>query len=78
MPRAEVNGIHLNYEVAGNGAPLVLLHAWPTDHAVWQLQVPVFSQFYSTIAVDMRGCGQSDKPPGPNTPAIMASDIVGC
>jgi pimeloyl-ACP methyl ester carboxylesterase len=77
MPRAEVNGISLNYEVAGDGPPLVLLHAWPTDHAVWQLQVPVFSQFYRTIAVDMRGCGQSDKPPGPNTPAIMASDIVG-
>lgn len=77
MPRAEVNGISLNYEVAGDGPPLVLLHAWPTDHAVWQLQVPVFSQFYRTIAVDMRGCGQSDKPPGPNTPAMMASDIVG-
>lgn len=77
MPRAEVNGISLNYEVAGDGPPLVLLHAWPTDHAVWQLQVPVFSQFYRTIAVDMRGCGQSDKPAGLNSPAVMASDIVG-
>jgi pimeloyl-ACP methyl ester carboxylesterase len=76
MPRAEVNGIKLNYEVAGDGPPLVLLHAWPTDHAIWQLQVPVFSQFFRTIAVDLRGCGQSDKPAGPNTPAVMANDIV--
>lgn len=77
MPRAEVNGINLNYEVAGNGPPIVLIHAWPTDHAVWQLQVPVFSQDYRTIAVDLRGCGQSDKPAGPNTPVIMANDVVG-
>ena len=76
MPRAEVNGIHMNYEVAGDGPPLVLIHAWPTDHAVWQLQVPVFSQYYRTIAVDLRGCGQSDKPSGPNTPAMMSDDVV--
>jgi 3-oxoadipate enol-lactonase len=76
MPRAEVNGIKMNYEVAGDGRPLVLIHAWPTDHAIWQLQVPVFSQFYRTIAVDLRGCGQSDKPSGPNTPAMMSDDIV--
>src|SRR5918994_1783378 len=76
MPGAEVNGIKLNYEVAGDGPPLVLLHAWPTDHAIWQLQVPVFSQFYRTIAVDLRGCGQSEKPSGPNTPAMMSDDIV--
>jgi 3-oxoadipate enol-lactonase len=76
MPRAEVNGITMNYETAGDGPPLVLLHAWPTDHAVWQLQVPVFSQYYRTIAVDLRGCGQSDKPVGPNTPSLMANDIV--
>ena len=76
MPRAEVNGISMNYEVAGDGPPLVLIHAWPTDHAVWQLQVPVFSQYYRTIAVDLRGCGQSDKPIGPNTPAQMASDVI--
>lgn len=76
MPRAEVNGIQMNYEVAGDGPPLVLIHAWPTDHAVWQLQVPVFSQYYRTIAIDLRGCGQSDKPAGPNTPQVMSADIV--
>ena len=76
MPRAAVNGTHINYEVAGDGFPVVLIHAWPTDHAVWQLQVPVFSQYYRTIAVDLRGCGQSDKPTGPNTPRIMSNDIV--
>jgi pimeloyl-ACP methyl ester carboxylesterase len=76
MPRAEVNGISMNYEVAGDGPPIVLIHAWPTDHAVWQLQVPVFSQYYRTIAVDLRGCGQSSKPSGPNTPVMMSEDIV--
>jgi 3-oxoadipate enol-lactonase/4-carboxymuconolactone decarboxylase len=31
---------------------------------------------YRTIAVDLRGCGQSDKPPGPNTPAMMSDDVA--
>jgi pimeloyl-ACP methyl ester carboxylesterase len=76
MPRAEVNDITMNYETEGDGPPLVLLHAWPTDHALWQLQIPAFSQYYRTIAVDLRGCGQSDKPVGPNTPSLMANDII--
>ncbi len=77
MPRTQVGAISLNYETAGSGFPLVLIHAWPTDHAIWQLQMPVFSRDYHTIAVDLRGLGQSDKPPAPNTPEIMTRDLVG-
>jgi 3-oxoadipate enol-lactonase len=77
MPRAFVNGIHMNYEVAGDGFPLVLIHAWPTDLAIWQLQVPVFSQFYRTIAVDLRGCGLSDKPSDPIDTVTQSDDVVG-
>jgi len=77
MPRARVSDITMNYETAGSGFPLVLIHAWPTDHAIWQLQVPVFSREYQTIAVDLRGLGQSDKPTTPNGAETMSNDVVG-
>jgi 3-oxoadipate enol-lactonase len=77
MPRADVKGVGINYEVAGDGIPLLFIHAWPTDHAIWQLQIPVFSQYYRTIAVDLRGCGQSDKPAGRNDPLTMSKDMIG-
>lgn len=76
MPRASVNATTLNYEVAGEGSPLLLIHAWPTDHAIWQLQVPVFSEYFRTIAVDLRGCGQSDKTPGDKSPRTMSEDMI--
>jgi 3-oxoadipate enol-lactonase len=77
MPRASVKGVALNYEVAGDSLPLLFIHAWPTDHAVWQLQIPVFSQFFRTIGVDLRGCGQSEKPAGRNSPETMSEDMFG-
>jgi pimeloyl-ACP methyl ester carboxylesterase len=77
MPRATANGISINFEVEGSGFPLLLIHAWPSDHAIWQLQVPVFSERYQTIAVDLRGLGQSEKPAGRNDPEVMARDMVG-
>jgi 3-oxoadipate enol-lactonase len=77
MPYVRVNDVGLNYEVAGSGAPLLLLHGWSLDHAIWQLQIPVFSEHYQTFAVDLRGCGRSDKPTGPTSAEMLAADMVG-
>jgi pimeloyl-ACP methyl ester carboxylesterase len=76
VARVSANGIHIYFEVAGAGLPVLLLHANPTDHAIWQLQMPVLSADYRVLALDLRGYGQSDKPSGANTPAVMAADVV--
>ena len=56
------DGVRIYFEDTGEGFPLVLLHPWPTDHAMWLFQVPVFSENYRIITPDSRGLGRSDKP----------------
>jgi pimeloyl-ACP methyl ester carboxylesterase len=43
----------------------------------WLLQFPTLSQRYTALAVDLRGHGRSDSPPGPYSIGRMAADVVG-
>lgn len=43
----------------GKGTPLVLLHAFPADHRVFDAQVEALSSQFRVIAPDLRGFGQS-------------------
>lgn len=57
----ELDDGRVYYEVAGEGAPLVLLHAGFVDSRMWDDQWRDFSQDYSVIRFDMRGFGKSDR-----------------
>ena len=48
------------YEVAGDGAPLVFLHAGIVDSRMWDDQWQDFSQRYSVIRFDLLGFGNSE------------------
>ena len=61
----EVNGAKLYYEEAGQGFPVILVHAGIADRRMWDDQFPVLAQSYRTIRYDMRGFGKSKMPPGP-------------
>ena len=61
---AEINGAQLWYEVAGEGFPLVLIHAGIADHRLWNQQFDVFAQAYKVIRYDLRGFGDSTFPDG--------------
>lgn len=63
MHWAEVAGIRIGYEQAGEGPPLVLLHGAVSDCRVWEAQIEAFSHRFSVIAWDAPGCGQSTDPP---------------
>jgi 3-oxoadipate enol-lactonase len=77
MPYSVRNGLRTYYEVAGEGPPLVLVHANPFDHRLWAYQVARFSPFYKTIAVDLRGYGRTDKPETAFTLEDLTNDVVG-
>lgn len=49
------------YEVAGEGAPVVLLHAGFVDSRMWDDQWRDFSRRFSVIRFDMCGFGKSDR-----------------
>lgn len=52
------------HEVAGEGEPLVFLHA-VFDSRMWDDQWEQLPQHYSAIRFDARGFGRSDPPKGP-------------
>lgn len=72
-----VDGCKLHYEVTGRGDPVLLLHGLGSCTLDWKNQIPALSDAYTVIAVDVRGHGQSDKPPGPYTISLFATDVVG-
>lgn len=55
----DVGDGQLFYEVAGDGAPLVLSHAGFVDSRMWDDQWPAFTQQHNVIRFDMRGFGKS-------------------
>src|SRR5438034_9267972 len=64
MPIARVNGVSLYYEIAGRGAPLVLVHGFACGIRSWDPQVRALSRYRRVITYDVRGHGLSDAPPG--------------
>jgi hypothetical protein len=59
------NGIKFHYVSAGdNSKPLMLLlHGFPEFWFSWRYQLKAFSKDYHVVAIDMRGYGETDKPP---------------
>lgn len=51
------NGGRLYYQVSGQGAPLIFVHAGFQDHRMWQQQVQHFSRQYKVITFDLPGHG---------------------
>jgi 3-oxoadipate enol-lactonase len=72
MPKAQVNGIGLYYEVHGDGPVIVFAHGAGGNHLSWWQQMPVFAHQYRCISIDHRGFGQSpDLPNGPGSQAFV-------
>lgn len=61
--RVDVNGVGIEYEVTGDGQPVVLLHGFPDSGRLWRHQVPALAEAgFRVIVPDLRGYGRSDKP----------------
>jgi pimeloyl-ACP methyl ester carboxylesterase len=61
--RVNVGGVGIEYEVTGDGPPVVLIHGFPDTARLWRHQVPALAGArFRVIVPDMRGYGRSDKP----------------
>ncbi len=56
-------GVRLSYEMAGEGEPVIFLHAGLLDGRMWDKQFAFFAQHYQAIRYDMRYAGKSQTAP---------------
>jgi pimeloyl-ACP methyl ester carboxylesterase len=75
MPVAAVNGTELHYEVSGQGEPVVLIPGLGLDRSYFAAAIPQLERFAKVISLDLRGVGQSAKPPGPYSMRLWAEDV---
>jgi pimeloyl-ACP methyl ester carboxylesterase len=72
------NGIRLHVVEAGEGPLVVLLHGFPEFWWSWRHQLRALSEAgYRAVAVDLRGYGDSDKPPRGYDLWTLAGDVDG-
>ena len=72
---ATVNGIKINYKIGGQGPAVVLLHGYAETSHMW---LPLMRQLvtsHTAIVPDLRGAGNSERPPDGYDKKTMAKDI---
>jgi pimeloyl-ACP methyl ester carboxylesterase len=69
-----VRDTHLAVYTAGSGLPLVLLHAFPLEHGMWERQLPL-ADHARLIIPDLRGFGGS-RERLPESIGQLADDVV--
>lgn len=75
---ADVNGVHMYYEVHGSGSPLVLLHGGMlTIDLNFAGLIPTLAQRHTVVAVELQGHGRTADIDRAITPAALAGDVVG-
>ena len=61
--RAQADGTGIEYEVTGEGRPVILLHGFPDSGRLWRNQVPALAEAgFQVIVPDLRGYGGSGQP----------------
>jgi pimeloyl-ACP methyl ester carboxylesterase len=77
VPKADVNGQTLYYEVLGEeGEPLLCVMGLAANTLAWTLQMQPFGERHKAVFFDNRDVGQSSMADGPYSLADMAQDAL--
>ena len=79
--RIRTSGTEIEVAIGGAGPPLLLLHGNPLTLVSWHRIAPSLARHFTVVAPDLRGYGDSGKPPGGDDHAAytfraMAQDNV--
>jgi pimeloyl-ACP methyl ester carboxylesterase len=79
VSRVDVAGVGIEYQVSGQGRPVVLLHGFPDSGRLWRHQVPALAGAgFQVIVPDLRGYGRSGKPEAVDAYSLplLAGDVL--
>ncbi|MGH2743801.1 MAG: alpha/beta fold hydrolase, partial [Thermoleophilaceae bacterium] len=76
MPKAEVNGVDLYYELGGSGEPLALVHGSWGDATNWRFVVRGLAESFRVLAYDRRGHSRSERPDTPGSVDEDGDDLA--
>lgn len=57
--------LNINYQIYGQGSPLILLHGWGANYHTFDYLINYLKNNFTIYALDLPGFGQSDEPPIP-------------
>jgi haloacetate dehalogenase len=60
----QTSGARIVTVTGGKGPPLLLMHGNPFNHLSWHKVAPTLSEHFTVVCTDLRGYGDSEKPPG--------------
>lgn len=75
-----ISGIDINYKIAGQGEPLLILHGWGGSSDSWQKVQEILANDFQVISLDLPGFGKSSVPPfiwNIDNYSAFLSDFVG-
>ncbi len=77
MPFVETTRIRFHYREQGqvDGLPMLLVHGSFGSSRWWEPFLAIFPEEFHVIALDLRGCGRSDKPADGYTIEEQAADL---
>jgi haloacetate dehalogenase len=61
--KVKTSGAEINGVIGGSGPPILLLHGAPQTHITWRMVAPKLAATRTVVAADLRGYGDSSKPP---------------
>ena len=60
VKRIKLNGIDWHWSTRALAPAVLLVHAFPLDHRIWDAQIEALSASFRVLAPDLRGFGQSE------------------
>ena len=78
MPKVKVNDININYEIYGDGVPLIMISGLESNISWWgRSLLHKISDHFKVIVFDNRGTGMTDSPDKDFTIKTLVNDTIG-
>jgi haloacetate dehalogenase len=63
LDHVDVGDVRLRVRHGGSGPAVLLLHGHPRTHTTWHRVAPLLAAHFTVVCPDLRGYGESSKPP---------------